>query len=387
MIRKFYMAEGDGGGEPATKKPLSSMQKKDWNEYLDFVRNNGGSVDEKSLASHKKENPESTVTNEMISDGKNQKYYPTYKRGGKDYGTDKEAYDKDMAVRPRVPVDAEPDKEGDSGGGSVAEKRNTIPLPNYEDTTSRINYLKQWQKKYGDLQKRGDTVLRVNDVPRGGSTPTKKMAENYGKEYKIDPSLLYASAMEEGMSGLYKNLDNTDTRGRKPTDFGYLDYYGDKEFPINGGNSFGLPDFAKRFPELVHGGYLPKDFQSRFRGTKAAGEFSENDFKTAEDAMKAKAAMMKFGQDFVDKEAKKHGVELSEKQREFFTLAFFNGGEGAVYKRLPEYAQKGYLKNDDFIYKRPKEEEDVKGTFRDVWGHVSPRMKMSQDLKNEKLFE
>ncbi len=257
---------------------------------------------------------------------------------------------------------------------------NLIPPPDYNNQASRTAFLQNWQKKYGSLEGRGDTVLKVNEVPRGGSDTAKNMATKIAGRYGLDPALLYSSSMEEGMSGLFKNKNGTDTKGRKPGDFGYQDNFGNKEFPINGNQSFGLPDFYKRFPELVKGGYLPKEFASRFKGGDA-----ENNFKTADDALTAKAAIMKYGNDYVEKIAQKNGVDLSPKQKDFFTLAWFNGGEGAVLKRIPQYKDKGYLKDDKFLDKRPVEEQG-KTPQNDVYGHVVPRLKMRDNLKEQQLF-
>lgn len=276
-----------------------------------------------------------------------------------------------------------------SGTGADAastNRANVIPRPDYNDQASRNNFLKQWAKKYGDLQGRGDTILKLNEVPRGGHSTEEVIATNAAKKFGIDPALLHVSAFEEGASELFKDKSGLDTKHRKPTDFGYMGDYGDKEFPINGNNSFGLPDFTRRFPDLVAGGYLPKSFQSQFRGTKKAGEFGENNFKSVEDAMTAKAALMKFGSDYVDKIATKNGVELSPKQKDFFTLAWFNGGEGAVLSRIPQYKAKGYLKDDSFLDKRPKEEMGKPDNL-DVWGHVVPRIKRRDALIEQKFFQ
>jgi hypothetical protein len=268
---------------------------------------------------------------------------------------------------------------------SLNPMSGVIPRPNYDDPKSRMNYLGEWGKKYGDLQGRGDTILKINEVPRAGSDTAGNIATKVGNKFGIDPALLHASAMEEGASELFKDKSGLDTKHRKPGDFGYMGDYGDKQFPVNGANSMGLPDFSKRFPDLVAGGYLPKSFQEKFRGKAGAGEFGENNFKSVDDAMTAKAALMKYGNDYVDKEAKKNGVTLSPNQKDFFTLAWFNGGEGAVQKRLPQYAQRGYLKDDNFINQRPKEEEGKPDNL-DVWGHVTRRLKMRDNLHKEGYF-
>lgn len=323
-------------------------------------------------------------------------YYPTAKNGDTDHGTDIEGYVNSKYGIAPLDKTIDTAKSAGPAPSTVAApinkapienpNSNIIPRPDYTNQVSRNSFLQQWSKKYGDLQGRGDTILKLNEVPRGGKSTEEEIATNAAKKFGIDPALLHVSAFEEGASELFKDKSGLDTKHRKPTDFGYMGNYGDKDYPINGNNSFGLPDFAKRFPDLVAGGYLPKGFQSQFRGLKNAGEFSENNFKSPEDAMTAKAALMKYGTDYVDKVAKKNGVELSPKQKDFFTLAWFNGGEGAVQSRIPQYKSKGYLKDDSFIDKRPKEEMGKPDNL-DVWGHVVPRIKRRDALREQQFFK
>lgn len=417
--------------QPEVTSPLQRMQ---WNDYLDNL--NGQEASPETMATHQQANPDFSITPEMIpqiqaehadirngasfgdlgedklnairpgmsdnfrnSTNLSQSYYPTFKMGSQDYGTDIERY-----ANAKVGLAAIPTEGGNISASSPSSANplpitepttsssaannlpdGAIPRPNWSDTTSRTQYLQQWAKKHGDLQGRGDTIMKINEVPRSGSDTMGNIAVKIGKKYDIDPALLHSSAMEEGASELFKDKSGLDTKHRKPSDFGYMGNYGDKDFPVNGPNSFGLPDFANRFPELVAGGYLPKNFQDKFRGKKGAGEFGENNFKTVEDAMTAKAALMKFGNDYVQKEAQKNGVTLSPAQKDFFTLAWFNGGEGAVLKRVPQYKQQGYLKNDNFINQRPKEEQGKPDNL-DVWGHVTRRIKMRDNLKSEGFF-
>lgn len=273
---------------------------------------------------------------------------------------------------------------GTTSGSNITS--GMIPRPDYANQSSRNQYLGAWQKKYGPLNNTGDTILKLNEIPRGGKTTAEEMAKNAASKFGLDPALLHTSSMLEGESGLFKDLSGKDTQHRAPGQFGYQDYFGDKDFPINANQSFGMPDFAKRFPDLVSKGYLPKNFSSQFRGTANAGQFSENDFKSPEAAMQGKAALMKMGYDYVDDKAKEHGINLSPKQRDFFALAFFNGGEGGVLRRMVPYYKKGYLKDDKFLDQRPPEEEAVKGTKADVYGHVIPRIKMASNLKKEGYF-
>jgi hypothetical protein len=215
----------------------------------------------------------------------------------------------------------------------------------------------------------------------------KNISTKLGDKYGIDPALLYSSAMEEGASGLFKNLNGTDTKGRKPGEFGYQDNYGDKAYPINGGQNFGLQTFADRFPDLVKAGYLPNEFASQFRSKNGpitqTAVLGANNFKTPEAAMQAKAAMMKQSYDNVDKEAKNKGIELSPKARDFFALAQYNGGEGGMERLMKEYSQKGLLKDDKFFKENP--DKGLQPNL-DIWAHVAPRMKMADNLKEQKLF-
>lgn len=264
---------------------------------------------------------------------------------------------------------------------------NRIPLPDYNDPASRAKFLKNWAAQYGNLEGRGDTVLKVNDIPRTGTDTAKNISKKAADQYKIDPALLYSSFMEEGGSGLFKDKGTgIDTKHRKPTDFGYQDYYGDKDFPINGGQSFGFNTFAQRFPDLVRKGYLPKDFAKNFRGQGNEGQYNANDFKDVQSAMQAKAAMLKYHYDDVDSYAAHRGIKLSPKARDFFALAEYNGGEGTGHNLMHEYNEKGLLEGDKFLTQRPESSKKASENL-DVWSHVSRRMRMANALKEQTLFD
>jgi len=436
---------GGGGGTPAPPKDApkgystrTPKQRKDWNTFLDYLQKEGvaGSKDLDAtdrnvgldaLRKFNKENPDSSIDESSIpfiqyeqkalrsgqefpgvdagrlkvlrqqmspeylqrqtadvgspfNTALSREYYPTFSKGDKEYGTDMEGYVKDAFT-------TESPKKGEG----------LIPLPDFKSEKSRGQFATAYRKKYGNIFEDvpiqiqyaiGDIPLNVNKVPRGAKSTSKEVVQKYGKEYDIDPALLYTSFMAEGGSGLYKSeATGKDTRNRKPGDYGYQGFYGDKEFPINGPESFGFTTFSDRFPELVKGGYLPKGFESEFRGKKGAGEFGQDDFKSVESAMQGKAALLKFSRDEVDSYAKKHGIELSPKAREFFMLAAFNGGEGGYMKRMLEYKKEGLLDDDKFLKKRPQYEDKVKGSTADVWGHVIPRLRISQSLRSEQLFE
>lgn len=316
-------------------------------------------------------------------------YYPTAKTADTDHGTDIEGYyNAKVGLAPttspvagiEAPVPSTATAIPITGAPAPPVNANLIPRPDYDNPASRTTFLQNWQKKYGSLEGRGDTVLKVNETPRGASDTAKNITTKIAKQFGLDPALLYSSSMEEGMSGLFKDKSGLDTKHRKPGDFGYQDDFGNKEFPINGNQSFGLPDFYNRFPELVKGGYLPKEFASRFKGGDA-----ENNFKTTDDALKAKAALMKYTYDDVDKYATKVGVTLSPKAKDFFALAEFNAGEGGFHKLLKEYQVKGLLENDQFLKENPHKGEKIPEN-QDIYAHVIRRLKMRDNLKEQQLF-
>lgn len=416
-------------------QPLTNDQRTQWNGFLNNLQ--GQPITEDAINAHAEANPDFSIKPEMLpqiqqehadirmgdsfgdlnSDQLNaartgmspdfinetdlaKSKYPEFKVGSQNFGTNIEGYAGFKAglapVNPGSTIDTA--KAAGPAPANVAAPINAasatpaesdvglIPKPDYNDQASRNNYLKSWAAKYGDLKGRGDTVLKVNEVPRAGSDSIRNISVKAASKYGIDPALLYSSAMEEGASALFKNKSGLDTKGRKPTDFGYQSFYGDKEFPVNGNESMGMPDFANRFPELVEKGYLPKDFTNKFRGKKNAGAYSENDFKSVEDGMQAKAALMKYNYDYVDKYAEKKGIQLSDKAKDFFALAAFNGGEGAVIKRMQKYKDAGLLEGNKFLKQRPEMEKNLPDNL-DVYGHIVPRMKMRDALKEQKHFD
>lgn len=257
---------------------------------------------------------------------------------------------------------------GDPGKGG------RIPQPNYKDSASRLNYIKQFGNKYGDFVRgRGDAIVRVNESPAWGSKSAKELASNYGKQLGIDPALFYSSAMEEGMSGLFPDQNNM------------VKSSNNKDYPVSGFGSFGLDNVYDRYPEFIKKGYLPADFQKNIVKRVHQNEKGENvnsaDFKSVDAALQAKAAYIRSNYDDIDAYAKSKGVKLSPQQRDFFALANYNSGAGNAQKMLEAYKQKGYLKNDEFIKKRPDE------SWKQVYDNVSVRLKMRDALKNEGLFD
>lgn len=264
------------------------------------------------------------------------------------------------------------------GGNTTASKR--IHLPDYNNPESRLAYAKSFRDKYGALmQGRGDTPLRINEKPGYGSDTSKNLSAKVGKQLGVDPALLYASSMEEGMSGLY------------PDKNGQVDYSMDKDFPVQGSHNFGLDNFVSRFPDLVKKGYLPQQFQTQFKRfipTDPNATDQSANFKTTDDALLAKGAFLKSNYDEIDALAKKKGITLSPKARDFFALINYNAGSGTGQQMLTDYNNNGLLKDDSFLKQRPTSGVGLKPTSYAVpYENVIRRIQMADALKGEGYFD
>lgn len=316
-----------------------------------------------------------------------------------------------------------PDDEGGGGGGSnapaakatggagplVATKPGPtapnnppvpvgptkIPLPDYNDPKSRLQYAQNWTKQYGPLmQGRGDTPLRVNEVPDSDDALTaKQLSINASKKLGLDPALLYSSAMEEGMSGLYKDKK------------GLIDVSNDEKYPVSGFHSFGLDTFGDKFNDMVKKGYLQPEFAQNFKKSTEVNEKGETvnsaNFKDAGSALQAKAALLKSTYDDIDSYSKQRKITLSPKARDFFALADYNGGEGLGHQMLNDYYNAGQLEGDKFLQGRPTsggalkttsygpiyDKKTGKQTDEGMYDHIMRRVKMAQALKEQQLFD
>jgi hypothetical protein len=412
---------------PDNYTPLSSDQKTQWNGFASYLGQQklGNSLDENPELGHaymqqySARNPDFKLTpdqiphiqyeQQQIRSGNNplaplgndsyyarktsepngqinsltaNSFYPTVatrdSRGKviTDYGTDT---DKFLAENPDAGGPGQP-VSNDGGKPGVPIR---IPLPT-DDPNSRLAYAKAFTAKYGPLMSgRGDTPLRINETPEGASDTSKNISTAIGKKLGIDPALLYSSAMEEGMSGMF------------PDKKGMVDASDDEKYPVQGSASFGLDTFVSRFPGLVKKGYLAPDFDFK-KYVPAPGELSSNGkpattdsalYKTPEDALMAKAAVMKSEYDDIDQYSKQKGIALSPKARDFFALINYNAGEGNGHKMLDDYNNAGALKNDAFLDKRPTAGPGLKANSWEVpYTNVIRRIKMADALKSEGLF-
>ena len=202
---------------------------------------------------------------------------------------------------------------------------------------------------------------------------------------KVDPALLYASAMEEGMSGAIdsKNWENASEA------FVQWEEANPKlaeQFPVDGFYNYGLDQFAGQIPGLVKKGYLPAGFEKNVRSFDAYNEKDEKikaaAFNTDANALMAKSAMMRQAQDQLNSYSKSKGYNLTPEQQEFFLLANYNGGQGNMQKMLDAYSKQGYLKNNDFL-----NPTFTPSNYGGIYKNVQARIQAAKMLRSEKIFK
>lgn len=266
----------------------------------------------------------------------------------------------------------------DSGDGDDKKKKpkptSIIPRPT-QDEKSIQHYRNELHKKYGEaLQDREDIPEYLSQTYEQEKTPVKDIITQSAQKSGLRPELFYASSMEEGMRGLFPTAKNK----------GQIDYSGHDKFPISGMSSFGLDHFGEMYPELEKKGYLPKGFDKNFEKSPEVNEKHEKvisgNFKDLTSAVQAKAAMVKQSQDEITKFAENKKISLSPKAKEFFTLVYYNSGEGNAKKMLEDYNRKGYLKDDKFIDKKPDQ------YWKSSYENVAKRIHAADVLKSEQYF-
>ena len=339
---------------------LNNQQKDQWNSFVDHTQRMGAGPDPSYLPGFKKDNPSSTLTADHIPVAINDVsaikanpdipgMTPAYKAGN----------------NLKYPVTS------DGKHLDIGDNPSAIPKPDYNDPVSRQKYAQQFVSKYGDVMHgRADTPLRINETMDEATDSAKNLSIKAAKPLGLDPALVYSSAMEEGMAGLFKDKK------------GLSDYSGNKDYPTPGFHNFGIDDFTDKVPGLIKKGYLPKDFANQFVKHVQINEngrpVNSADFKSPDAGLQAKAALMKDFQDQTDQFAKKSNVSLTPKQRDFMTLVAYNGG-GNMQKMMSEYKQKGFLTDD-------KVDKDPTGHWTTITKHIAPRLQMRDALKKEGLF-
>lgn len=279
-------------------------------------------------------------------------------------------------------------------------KGQKIPLPDFKNTESRLNYAKAFKQQYApdSLPGFGEIPLRLNEKPVYGSDTSKNLTIKAAQAVGLDPALLYASSMIEGLSGLYRQYNpKTKQDEFKST--------GDKDYPISGLWSFGLDSFEDYLPTLKKKGYLPKDFDKNFtiwegEGGPLGPQYADESvmFKNTDAGIQAKAAMMKEFYDEFDDYARKNKINLTPEQRDYFALAHFNSGEHG-FEMLDAYNKAGLLKDNNFLNKMPNIDVEFKykgkkmskeasdKLHKQIYGNISPRLAAARGLKEQGLLD
>lgn len=222
-------------------------------------------------------------------------------------------------------------------------------------------------QKYGDYMSGGrntDEELASETLP-DATKPYKELVMENATKQGLSPEILFSSLNEEGVRQMVR--DN--------------EYSGDDKYPISGFAHFGLDTFGDAYPALVKKGYLPEgmDYSAQLGTNEKGQKVHTANFKTVDDAIAAKAAMMRDVKDQVDDYAKKRGYNLSDKSKQFFMLAAYNGGIGNARKMLDSYNEKGILQNDAYLTKKPD-------SYAGIYDHVLRRMVPAQAWKDDGIF-
>lgn len=264
------------------------------------------------------------------------------------------------STTPAVPVKQETAKEHLLA--QVASVSNT-PTPNTA-TVPIVNTPQKIDQKQIDAKYKGNPYLVGGrdqwggyldaDLPFSG-TNVKKAVYGAANATGVDPSLLMASSLEEGMGGLIDNPQKTSTDYNVAVTGGKTGkpQFDKEKFPVDGYYSFGLDTFADQAPALIKKGLLPPDFAKNYQKFTAKNEqgsaVNTAAFTTEDAALQAKAAMLKNTRNNLDQYQKDNNITLTPRQQDFFNLVGYNAGEGNMQKMIQSYKEKGYLKDDKFL--------------------------------------
>lgn len=232
-------------------------------------------------------------------------------------------------------------------------------------------------------------------LPLSPGTTVRTAITNASKIAGVDPSLLYSSAMEEGLgyvlskpndvSEAYSIAAGWDANPRTKQKKAAFD---PNKYKVDGFYNYGLDRFGEKgvVENLQKKGYLPKDFNDKYTVYDAINEKKEN-IKTAaflndEAALTAKAAMLRDTQDQLNSYTTKKGYKLTPEQMDFFALAGYNGGIGNMQKMIDSYNQKGYLKDNKFLDPNFKP-----ASYMPIYTNVQRRLQNRNILKTEGYLE
>lgn len=234
------------------------------------------------------------------------------------------------------------------------QKKYQQEMQKFHEQKTKEN--KEFREKYGEFAANrewwGNYLNQVNEID---NKRTGDVIKGAAQKVGVDPGLLYANAMEEGMA-LYQSKHN------------YQDYINDKNFPVSGFLNYGLDYAGADIPKLIQKGLLPKNFSERYKKVNEINEVGEKvptaDFKTNEDALMAMAAVLKDRGAEISKYIDKEKPNMSQHAKDFFLSAAYNMNSTNA-KYLFQYMNKKGLIDDDKLFNPSLALHDVK-TYSDV---------------------
>lgn len=220
-------------------------------------------------------------------------------------------------------------------------------------------FLLERMPKSHPARKDEDYVFRVDNPAT--QTSWRKLLE--GRDDIDNKALFYASMMDEG--AVRMDMDSLSA-------------------PIDGFANFGLDRITERVDEFEEKGYLPKGFSERITPNITTNEHGSEVvsayFYNLDDAITAKNAYIKAGQDNVDSYAKRAKIDLSSKARDFFTIVSYNYGEAGARRVMKHFKDNNLLKNDKFLSKEPE-------SYKQVYRNALRRMQAADMMVGEGFFK
>lgn len=202
------------------------------------------------------------------------------------------------------------------------------------------------------------------------------LAIGVSKKTGVSPELLAANALQEGVNVMAarKKLKTSDEYKAAKID--------SKMFPIDGFTYYGLDDFATYAPEVIKKGYLPKDFkyQTFVAENEKGRKVNTAAFRSNEDALIAKSALLKMFKDGVNEYANVANVPLTDETVDYLTMSAYNGGMGNAKIMIDELAT-GY--NPKIYIKEGKTSR--KGVHKNIAPRME-RMELFKEVRARKEF-
>jgi len=217
-------------------------------------------------------------------------------------------------------------------------------------------------------------VLYKKNVPYDNKS-AKDILNSVGKKSGLNPGLLFSSAFQEGMNkAIVRPGEHSEAYDMAREEGNDL-----KDYPVDAFYNYGVDKFGDNYDKIKK--YLPEGFEGRYKMYNAINEQNEPvktaAFKTNEDALMAKAAMMHGAMDEVNDYATQKNINLDEKARNYFTLARYNSKPENYRIMMDEYMN-AKDKNkfiDEGLTSR-------KGVHKNIAPRLS-RMKLANDLLSE----